>query len=175
MAAQRSLVLSLLTYPLLFHLITPSNPRPVRFTQSREAISVAHTTFITCLSAYELYRSSSLWNIHPSPSPQVNSRPPGANLPLITTRSALGNAITAIETGYLVQDTFILLLGARLGARGNGGKGLVKDINWRVLGWHHAALVSALGLLQWYIAKGKEKGILIIVLLMCMNASYVLS
>lgn len=172
MAAQRSLVSSLLAYPLLFHLITPSNPMPTRFTQSREAISFAHTTFITCLSAYELLRGSPLWNIHPSPSsPPFNSKPPGANSPLITTRSALGNAITAIETGYLVQDAFILLLGARLRERGNGEKGLVKEINWRVLGWHHAGLATALGVLQWYIARGKEKGILIIILLMCMNAS----
>ncbi len=72
--------------------------------------------------------------------------------------------------GYLVQDAVILILAAQLRARGRG-KGLVKEINWRVLGWHHAGLSSALAVLQWYITHGREKGIMVILMLMLMNAS----
>jgi hypothetical protein len=82
-----------------------------------------------------------------------------------------GNSLTALETGYLVQDAVILILAARLRTRGQGRKALVKQINWRVLGWHHVGLASALGMLQMYIARGQEKGILVILMLMLMNAS----
>jgi hypothetical protein len=86
---------------------------------------------------------------------------------------ALGNSITALQTGYLVLDAVITMLGARLRTRYPGGKGrsLAKVINWRVLGWHQAGLSSMLGVLQWYIARGREKGILVILMLMLMNAS----
>lgn len=76
----------------------------------------------------------------------------------------------AFELGYLVQDTVILILAARLRAR-DGGRRLVKEIDWRVLGWHHVGLSSALAVLQLYIARGKEKGIMVILMLMLMNAS----
>lgn len=81
----------------------------------------------------------------------------------------------AFELGYLLQDTVILLLAARLRARekggSEGGKTLVKEINWRVLGWHHLGFSSALTALQWYVAKGREKGIMVILMLMLMNAT----
>ena len=65
----------------------------------------------------------------------------------------------------------ILILGARLKSRAAGakGRGLWKEINWRVLAWHHAGIATALGVLQWYIARGREKGVLVIVALMGMN------
>ncbi|KAK5021103.1 hypothetical protein BJ546DRAFT_982129 [Cryomyces antarcticus] len=170
-SAQLTLLASLFAYPLLFHFVTPSKPTPARFSQSREAISAAHCTLVTVLSLHELHRNSALWTSHPPPAAAATPSPASSST-LITTRSAFANAITALETGYLIQDAVILLLGARLRVKAKGTTGrLAKEINWRVLGWHHAGLSAALGVLQWYIARGREKGILVIVMLLLMNAS----
>lgn len=174
---QIALLTSTITYPLVFYLATPRNATASRFTKSREAISVLHCSLVTLLSAYELRKQSKDWDaisisrINRSASKHdAIQTSDGANCPLITTRSMLGNIITAFEMGYLVQDAVILILAARLRARGRG-KGLVKEINWRVLGWHHAGLSSALAVLQWYISSGREKGIMVILMLMLINAS----
>jgi hypothetical protein len=173
-ATQITLLGSLISYPLLFYLVTPRNATPERFVVSREAISVLHCSLVTLGSIYELKRQYIA--LHPSlPRPGQEDGGTrsgyGADSPLITTRSVFGNSLTALETGYLVQDAVILILAARLRTRGQGRKALVKQINWRVLGWHHVGLASALGMLQMYIARGQEKGILVILMLMLMNAS----
>lgn len=176
-APQITLLTSIITYPLLFFLVTPGNATASRFTKSREAISVLHCTLVTLLAAYELRERSKDWDA--IPASRINRSASkhdairttnGTNCPLITTRSMLGNSIVAFEMGYLVQDAVILILAARLRARGRG-KGWAKEINWRVLGWHHAGLSTALAVLQWYIARGREKGIMVILMLMLMNAS----
>jgi len=170
--SQLTLLTSLTLYPLLFRLLTPLPTSHIRFTKSREAISALHCTLITLISLYELQQHRSAW----SPPPQNLHNPPsvhpgyGATLPIITTRSALSNALTAWETGYLLQDTLILLLGARLQSQQRNTR-LVKEVNWRVLLWHHGGLSVALAVLQWYIAHGREKGVLVIVMLVVMNAS----
>lgn len=196
LAPQITLLGSIIAYPLLFYLVTPRNATASRFTKSREAISVLHCTLVTLASAYELQSRFKDWDSSSTSSFFTGINKPasrrdtklegsldgnvaptnleyGANSPLITTRSILGNSIAAFEMGYLVQDTVILILAARLRARDAGGRGksLVKEINWRVLGWHHAGLSSALGVLQWYIAQGREKGIMVILMFMLMNAS----
>jgi hypothetical protein len=96
-----------------------------------------------------------------------------AQLEIITARSEFGNCITALETGYLIQDVVVLILIAYRRSLHSGGerKTLAKEINWKILGWHHIGLVGALGILQRYIAHGRERGILIILMLMLMNAS----
>ena len=50
------------------------------------------------------------------------------------------------------------------------GKG-VRGLNLRHLGWHQLYLGSAFVVLQAYIAQEREKGILIIVAMLLMNAS----
>jgi hypothetical protein len=56
-------------------------------------------------------------------------------------------------------------------ARSAGLKSL-KRLNIRHLAWHHSLLVCALSVLQCYIARGKERGILVIIIIMfLMNAS----
>jgi hypothetical protein len=167
-----ALLTSIITYPLIFISVTPRNASASRFTKSREAISVLHCTFVTLLSAWELRAQSSHWNTHrPSPINGDEKSANGASCPLITTSSVRGNSIMAYELGYLVQDSVILVLAARLRAQEGPVRRLVKEINWRVLGWHHVGLSSALALLQWYIARGREKGIMVILMLMLMNAS----
>ena len=171
--SQLSLLTALAFYPLFFRLITPSNASHSRFIKSREAISAFHCTLVALISIYELRRHYADWD--PSSFTSVQKVEDitsgyGGNLLVITTRSSLSNAITAWETGYLLQDTVILLLGARLRSQ-QSNTYLAKEINWRVLLWHHGALSIALLMLQWYIAHGKEKGILVIIMLMLMNAS----
>lgn len=181
LAPQIALLSSIIAYPVLFYLVTPRSATPSRFIKSREAISVLHCTFVTLASAYVLQSRHRDWDSNRLGGSLGKRNPAepnisyGANSPLITTRSTLGNSITAFEMGYLVQDAVILILAARLRAQGlgRGRESLVKEINWRVLGWHHAGISTALGLLQWYIARGKEKGIMIILMLMFMNASLV--
>lgn len=185
LASQLTLAGSLTVYPLLFFLITPRTATPSRFDKSREAISAFHCTLVTCLSTYELCRRRDDWYPRPSsarPPIQLEDTQPdagqggaydGAKLRIIQARSTLGNSITALETGYLLQDAVILVLAAWLRRQRTGGstKAVFDGIRWRVLAWHHVGLASALGLLQWYIVRGSEKGILVITMLMMMNAS----
>jgi len=171
--SQLSLLTSLILYPLLFRLVTPPNASHIRFVKSREAISALHCTLVALISVYELRRHYADWAPSSPTSFQQSENFTfgyGANLPVITTRSPLSNAITAWETGYLLQDTIILLQGARLRSQQSQTR-LAKEINWRVLLWHHGGLSIALLILQWYIARGKEKGVLAIIMLMLMNAS----
>ncbi|KAH7381004.1 hypothetical protein BKA64DRAFT_226551 [Cadophora sp. MPI-SDFR-AT-0126] len=190
---QVTLLSTIIAYPILFYFVTPRTATASRFIKSREAISVLHCTLVTLASAYELQRRCKDWDgLSTSPhfteddSPSsrmddklergVHSGPRvayGANAPLITTRSSVGNSIMAFELGYLLQDSVILLLATRLRKRDAGRKVkfLVKDINWKVLGWHHLGFSSALGVLQWYISQGREKGIMVILVLMLMNVT----
>ncbi|KAJ8098890.1 hypothetical protein POJ06DRAFT_258262 [Lipomyces tetrasporus] len=178
---QAVLAISLALYPLLFYVITPRNATPSLVAKSHEAISAVHSTLVTLLSLFELRRNYDDWApSRPFSSPAVHDddirsgdATNGKGLKIITTRSNLGNCITAIETAYLVQDAVILILGARLRNRHAGEKdrALVKEINWRALVGHHIGLGTALGILQRYIALGREKGILVILMLMLMNAS----
>lgn len=175
---------SLLFYPLLFRAITPRTPSVSRFSKSREAISAFHCTLVTVVSLYELRRQRHVWMPQRLPAPpqhqsgskigvgsdEAMKAPNGASMPIITARSSIGNCLAALECAYLVQDTVVLLLGAQLRSRQHGTS-LVKEINWRLVGWHHCGLAAAFGVLQWYIARGKEKGMLVILMLMLMNAS----
>lgn len=90
------------------------------------------------------------------------------DLPIITTRSDFANAITALETAYLLQDSAILFYASKLPRRVGGS---TEGLNIKHLAYHHAGLTAALGILQVYIAQGREKGVLIVVMMMLMNAS----
>ncbi|KAK9321350.1 hypothetical protein V1517DRAFT_176115 [Lipomyces orientalis] len=182
-APQVVLAISLVLYLLLFYVITPRNATPSFIAKSHEAISAVHSTLVTLLSLFELQRKYDDWapprpfssqTVHDDDIRRADVAN-GTGLKIITTRSNLGNCITAIETAYLVQDTVILIMGAqaRLRNRHAGEKdmALVKEINWRVLMGHHVGLGTAFGILQRYIALDREKGILVILMLMLMNAS----
>jgi hypothetical protein len=154
-------------YPLIFYISLPKNASPARFAQSREAISIFHCTLMTVLSLSCLQQSSvtDLLSSHFS-NDEVLDR----DLPIITTRSEFANAITALEAAYLLQDSAILFYASRLHRRAGSS---TKGLNITHLAYHHAGLSAALGILQLYIAQGKEKGVLIIVMMMLMNASSV--
>lgn len=176
--SQYALLGSIIGYPLLFYLITPSAVSPARFTKNREAISVLHCTFMTVLSVIVLRSRYNDWV--PSNHPSQKSLSSAANdgdlrtgkgHSIIEAKSSFANVLTAIETGYLLQDSLILFIGARLRARHAQTRRLRGDLYPWVLAWHHGGIGGALCMLQWYIARGKEKGVLIIIMFLLMNAS----
>ena len=180
-------------YTLTFHLLTPTTPTPspLRLARTRETLSLLHCASITFASAYCLHRhgygyghslstTTTPLSDSDSTSNTLKSVPDTiseASLPLIATRSRLGNALTAWETGYLLSDCVVLLYAARaqrqyVQIHGSNIKQL-KGLNITHLALHHALLVAGLAVLQSYIARGAEKGILVIVALFLMNASSV--
>ena len=165
--SQATILFSPAAYATAFHLALPHQPTSTRFTQTRKALSAIHCSLIAILSAIALYQNRSSWL--PSrdriPNPELT-----AENPIVAARSEFANAITALETAYLVVDAGILLQGGRLRAQERGTK-VLSQLNLRVLGWHHGGLIGAFGVLQWYIAKGREKATLIIMMLLLMNAS----
>jgi TLC domain len=177
--SQWTLLSSAVIYPLAFYISMPDNVTPARFARSREAISVFHCSLVTVLSILCLRQSSagtllSSGSTAGPPITGLQSPLPESDtdLPIITHRSEFANSITALETGYLLQDSLILFWADRLHrhARARGFKPL-KGLNIRHIAWHHGFPVCGLGVLQWYIARGKEKGILIIIMMFLMNAS----
>lgn len=166
--SQSTLAAASTIYPLLFYFSLPPHPTPLRIAQSREAISIAHCTLMTVLSLACLRQSS----VSSLLSREYRSDIPDRDLPIITTRSDFANAITALETAYLLQDSVVLIYASRVAKRaGRDGDRSMKGLNVTHLAWHHAGLSGALGMLQMYIARGREKGVLIVVMMMLMNAS----
>ena len=165
--SQWTLLSSAVLYPLGFYSITPTSASPSRFAKSREAVSVFHCTLMTALALVELRRRWPDWGQPSSDRRHMRD----SELPLISTRSEFGNCITAIETAYLAQDSVVLMYAAAL-QKDARARGLpLKALNIRPLAWHHAGLLTAFGVLQWYIAQGRERGIGIIVMMILMNAS----
>ena len=174
--SQLSLLTSLTAYPLLLRLFSGPNPTPQHLSKSIKATSTIHSLLITLLALHLL--SQPQWR-SPSPPPPL-STPSKQNLaghdgggypddtlnPTISGRSEYGNAITAIEAGYLLQDTFALLYLARL----QGENGVRRNLDKTLL-THHITIGAALLILQYYIACNREAGIYIIVQFLLMNSS----
>ena len=174
--AQWALLGSLTAYPSLYISIIPPNPPFVAMATTREAISIFHCTLQTILSVICLeHNSSSLSSTTTSHGNYLTIR--DSQTPIIATKSTFANSITAIETGYLLQDSIVLLHAyhqrSKLGHAGLGESQQLKGWNMLHLGLHHAILGSLLLILQYYIIRGRERGILIIVALHLMNVSSV--
>jgi hypothetical protein len=176
--SQYALLGSFFGYLVVIYATTPRQATPLRLATSREAISICHCTFMTLATIYCLR-----WKLPATLFIEDLRTRPVADyeLPIITTRSELANALTAIETGYLLQDSIMLLLAAQSKqvllnkkiSSSRDARGTLRGLNLRHLGWHHALLGSAFVVLQIYIARGREKGILIIAAMLLMNASSV--
>ena len=166
-SSQSTLVLSCITYLTAFHIILPRNPTSTRFTQTREALSAFHCTLVTALSTYLLYQRRSDWLLSPIEKPNQKLT---SDISFVTTRSEAANALTALETGYLLADAGILIQEARLAAQ-ERRTSVRRQLDLRIFGWHHGGLIAGFGLMQWYIAKGREKAMLVVVMLLLMNAS----
>jgi hypothetical protein len=89
---------------------------------------------------------------------------------MVSARSSFANSLIGVEAGYLLQDAVVLTLEAWLRSRARGGR-LMRDLAGRVLVLHHSCIGGALGLYQWYVARGREKGAWVLLLFMLMNAS----
>ncbi len=169
--SQIALLSSALGYPVLLRLLSGRNPSPWRFSKSVKAISTFHSALLTILALSALRHLQ--WQSSETPVELSNQSkahiageggyPDDSHNPFITARSEFANTITAIEAGYLLQDTFVLLLEARLHGR---GKRLDKTLLT-----HHIGIGSALLVLHYYISRGREAGIYVIVMFLLMNSS----
>lgn len=155
-------------YPLAFYLSIPEGATPSRLALSREVISFVHCTFMVVLAGICLRDNHAAL----TPSPGTAAAPsPDSDLPIIATKSSFGNAIMALETAYLLQDSVLLRYVFRKSKRLVQAGMVPGSPLGRHLSWHHAGLTLPLITLQWYISKGREKGILVLVMLMLMNTS----
>lgn len=117
-----TLLLSPVIYTLIFHLLTTKinhkQPTSTLLSQSREILSIIHCTLITILTLLGLNHHSS--SIYPTPESVAKlGVPQGSNsdyyyhhhhlLPIISTKSPAMNSLMALETGYLLADSIILL------------------------------------------------------------------
>ncbi|KAL9640455.1 MAG: hypothetical protein Q9164_000274 [Protoblastenia rupestris] len=171
--SQIALLSSATLYPLLLRLLSGSSPSQSRLSKSVRAISTLHSALVTALAIYVLQQPE--WRNptpdaanHLSTTSKVNiagkgGYPDDTHNPLISARSEFANAITAIEAGYLLQDSITLIIEARL----NGG---AKALDKTLL-THHVGIGTALLVLHYFIARGREAGIYIIVMFLLMNSS----
>ena len=171
-SSQWALLGSLVIYPVLIRALSGSSPSPQRFSNAVKAISTFHSTLLTVLALYALRQKPWHSSLTPKELSNISKEniagsggyPDDSRNPFIIARSEFANSITAIEAGYLVQDTVVLLIEARLHGRGR----------WRLdktLLTHHIGIGSALLLLHYYIARGREAGIYVIVMFLLMNSS----
>lgn len=166
--SQLTFLCSLLGYPCILRLLSGPQPSSLQLTSSIKSVSTLHSSLVTLIAIHVLTREQ--WrptndSSSPHVAPVVKGYPDDSSNPTIQGRSELANAITAVETGYLLQDTVILMLEAKL--RSHGG---AINVDKTML-THHLGIGTALLILQYYIARGRERGIYIIVQFLLMNAS----
>ena len=152
---------------------------------SRKASSLLHGSLIGFLGTVTLWQHREAWFLTspPSGSSDVDASSLSgsgtsertAQHPLINTRSALANAITALEAGYLLSDTLLLLVEALHRARPSPAPRLadphslrryIAALDSRNLLLHHVPITALLLLLQSHISHDRDRGILIIALLL---------
>ncbi|KAL8906371.1 MAG: hypothetical protein Q9207_002083 [Kuettlingeria erythrocarpa] len=189
-------------YRLVHRFAERPNPSLARLSAVIRATSTLHSSVTTILAAYYLYRCRKEWAAVGSPGtdgPTMNSiassgdaayvwqeaagtaglgarYPDDSKNPLLQSRSTLGNAITAIECGYLLQDTISLLreAGARRCLAHPGSQSTLRSLLQyadKTLLFHHVGIAFALLVLHLYIHQDRERGIYIIVQFLLMNSS----
>ncbi|KAI4170245.1 MAG: hypothetical protein LQ343_005128 [Gyalolechia ehrenbergii] len=183
-----ALVASFSVYRLIHRYADRPSPSLARLTAVIKATSTFHSSIMTIIAIYFLRRCRAQWagtgSLGPvgklNESPGVNwhgwSYPDDSTNPLLQTRSPLGNAITAIECGYLLQDTISLLREARLRLDlvqpdSNPTMGLLLEYADKTLLVHHVGIALALLVLQYYTHQDRERGVYIIVQFLLMNGS----
>ncbi|KAL8833656.1 MAG: hypothetical protein Q9170_004142 [Blastenia crenularia] len=188
-----ALVASFSAYRLIYSYADGPRPSLARLNAVVKGTSTFHSSITTVLAIYFLYRCRLQWAETGPPSADGKSMnsgikgaittsgpkwryPDDSTNPLLQTRSQLGNIITAIECGYLLQDTISLLREARLRlrllqpARESTLWSLLEHADKTLLA-HHIGIASALLALQYYIHQDRERGIYIIVQFLLMNGS----
>ncbi|KAL8941105.1 MAG: hypothetical protein Q9216_002437 [Gyalolechia sp. 2 TL-2023] len=183
-----ALIASFSAYRAFHHYADGPNPPLARLTAVIKATSTFHSTITTILAIYFLRRCRKQWaevgtreTVGNPKEPAVVSwngwsYPDDSTNPLLQSRSPLGNAITAIECGYLLQDTISLLREARLRLRlvQPGRRSTLRSLLEhadKTLLFHHVGIALALLVLHYYIHQDRERGIYIIVQFLLMNGS----
>ena len=194
-----ALLASFTVYRLIHRYADGPNPSQARLSAVIKATSTLHSSFTTILAVYFLQRCRTRWaDIGSQNTDGVKKTTPDSNVvglgleavwpehgwrypddstnPLLQTRSMFGNAITAFECGYLLQDTISLLREARLRLhfvqpnRRPTIRSLLKYADKTLL-THHVGISFALLILQYYIHQDRDRGIHIIVQFLLMNSS----
>ncbi|KAL8741345.1 MAG: hypothetical protein Q9184_008397 [Pyrenodesmia sp. 2 TL-2023] len=197
-----ALLASFAVYRLLHRYAEGPSPSLARLSAVIRATTTLHSSATTILAAYFLYRCRTQWLEMGSPSAggpvtKSDARPEGSAYvrqevagaaghggrypddstnPLLQSRSTLGNAITAIECGYLLADTISLLREAGLRRRlvQPGSQTTLRSLLQhadKTLLFHHVGIALALLVLQYYVHQDRERGIYIIVQFLLMNSS----
>ncbi|KAA8645256.1 hypothetical protein EYZ11_007784 [Aspergillus tanneri] len=181
-----ALALSATTYPIIFRLMTPTNSTAARFMKSRELISVFHCIITLSATLFELHRQFEKWAPPPrSPlkvlfpwlldrdtSTAKDSVRGLSYLDIVDAMPPFTHTILAFECGYLIQDFALLILGTRRVAGDSRAKSVMaRNVNWRVLGWHHLGIACGLGLFHLRALRGQAKASLVMLMMMLMNAS----
>lgn len=155
---------------LLFTGVSTGSTSPRSIRKHNRAISALHSTSTSLAALYLL--NVNAW---PVATAQFSStfdpdHPDDRANPIISGKSSQGNRVTGWETGYLIYDTLALLYeSSKIHPKQNPLVTLSK--NDPVFLTHHVVLILALSYLQTYIAKGREKGVWVIVAFLLMNAS----
>lgn len=140
------------------------------------AITDIHSVLSSAAVVYVLSRP---WTVLQTPSlgPSHSDSATGllddSDNPLIRGRSALGNAITAWEAGYLIYDTLAV---ASLRYKKTTNESMLKacmrfSAKEPLTFTHHISLIVALSVLQLYVRNGRERGVWIINAFNLMNVS----
>ncbi|KAI4218966.1 MAG: hypothetical protein LQ349_008500 [Xanthoria aureola] len=185
-----AILASFTVYGLIHRYAAGPKPSPARLGAVTKATSTLHSTLTTVLAIYFLRRCSAQWARTDSVGPADPADPPlgkasglrpggypdDSKNPVLQTRSTLGNAITAIECGYLLQDIISLLREARLRHRlvQPASKPTLRSVLQHAdttLLFHHVSIALALVVLHYYILRDRDRGIYIIVQFLLMNSS----
>ncbi|KAL9025267.1 MAG: hypothetical protein Q9196_005883 [Gyalolechia fulgens] len=186
-----ALIASFSAHGLIHRYADGSRPSLARLTAVSKATSTFHSSITTILAIYFLHRCRAQWadagSLAPDGKLNTSKESTGVNWhgrtypddstnALIQTRSALGNAITAIECGYLLQDSISLVREARLRRRlvqpeaRPTLRSLLQHADKTLL-VHHLGIALALLVLHYYIHRDRERGIYLIVQFLLMNGS----
>ncbi|KAL8840157.1 MAG: hypothetical protein Q9176_004005 [Flavoplaca citrina] len=181
---------SFTVYGLIHRYAAGPSPSPTRLGAVTKATSTLHSTVTTILAVYFLRQCRARWADMDAVG-ALDSRtkfgttaaglqggryPDDSANPVLQTRSTLGNAITAIECGYLLQDTISLLREAYLRhrvAQPSSQRSIRPVLKYadNTLLFHHVSIALALLVLHYYIHQGRDRGIYIIVQFLLMNSS----
>ena len=184
------ILVSFTVYGLIHRYAAGPSPSPARLGAVTKATSTLHSTVTTILAVYFLRQCRVRWadmdavraldsrlNFGTMAGGSQGGRYPddSAN-PVLQTRSTLGNAITAIECGYLLQDTISLLREAYLRhrlAQPDSQRNIRSVLKYadNTLLFHHISIALALLVLHSYIHQDRDRGIYIIVQFLLMNSS----
>lgn len=194
-----AIIASFIAYRLIHRYVDGPNPSLSRLSATIRVTSTLHSSITTILALYFLRRCQTQWAEAGLTDGQSSTTtldtelkntwqeisgvrgharkyPDDSTNPLLQTRSPLGNAITAFECGYLLQDTISLLREALLRLRlvQPGLKPTLRLLlrhGDKTLLFHHVGIALALLVLHYYIHQDRDRGIYIIVQFLLMNSS----